>query len=42
MPDEDLKEVGLSAKEEMESAMKGMLNHIHREIDERVIGLLRC
>ncbi|XP_040262207.1 52 kDa repressor of the inhibitor of the protein kinase-like [Bufo bufo] len=39
MPGENLRDVGLSAKEEMERVMKGTLVRLHREMDEKFTRL---
>ncbi|KAJ8048191.1 hypothetical protein HOLleu_00398 [Holothuria leucospilota] len=35
MPSENARDAGLTAKEEMERVMKGILDHVNREMDER-------
>ncbi|XP_053147367.1 uncharacterized protein LOC128343036 [Hemicordylus capensis] len=39
MPGEKSRDAGLTAREEMESVMKGTLGHLHREMDERFTHL---
>ena len=39
MADENSRDAGLTAKEEMESVMKGTLDHLHREMDKRFARL---
>lgn len=39
MPGENSRDAGLSAKEEMERVMKGTLDRLHREMDERFTRL---
>lgn len=39
MPGENSRDAGLSAKEEMERVMKGTLDCLHREMDERFTRL---
>ena len=39
MADENSRDAGLTAKEEMEGVMKGTFDHFHREMDERFTRL---